>query len=207
MSHFLPFPNGSVAISAQVPLRFVFPALNNIYALAVHFHALRYSKSRSTKSGDCAMIYATSSCTFQQYLMKGCNFVHLETSGSGDVPRWIPARMLRNPRSMSVPVFVVAKPGQAWSLGCFAATVEQCRKSLPHLCVVVCKNTTGHKKKLHEASQILCFPTIQTSRFAYLEDFATVVKSNIMMQKALRRLTASITMPQCPSHYGSLKIY
>ena len=151
------------------------------------------------------MIYHSSSRTFLRYLMKGGACVELATSGTGEPLLYIPARSLTNWRH-TVPVFVVAKPGQAWSLGCFAATPQQCQKNLSHLCVVACKNTIRlGNKKLHEASQILCFPNIQTSQFDHLSELATVVKSDIMIQRALTRLGTSelpsedllVTMAPC----------
>ena len=146
------------------------------------------------------MIYKSSSREFCRYLMKGVSFVKLHTSGDSANPpaSYIPARMLRRPRNISVPVFVVAQPGQAWSLGCFAATPEQCQKNRSHLCIVVCKNATEFdgKKKLCEASEILCFPTIETAHFDHLSKLATVVKSDIMLQRALRRLKASELPPE-----------
>ena len=150
------------------------------------------------------MIYATKARTYLKYLMKGCSFVELQTSGDNDLKAYLPARCLMKPRS--IPVFVVGKLGQAWSLRCFAATPEQCQKNLPHLCVVVSKSIIRRGKiKMHEASQILYFPNILTSYFDHLCSLATVLKADIMLQRALRRLAASelpsedllVTMAPC----------
>ena len=134
------------------------------------------------------MIYAESSPKFRQYLMQGCAHVELHFDKGGPAASYVTERILRKWRSGEVPAFVVDQPGQAWYLGCFAATPEQCQKNGPHLCVVVCKQRVrSGSKTLHECSPILCVPTIFTSRFAHLSDLVTDVKSDVAVHTALNQ--------------------